>query len=61
MQGGLQATRHRLRLQLRATHCKAPSGRTYWSDSGLRSLSCSKFTAGTACSTQTRLVLHALG
>ena len=34
MAGGLQGGRHRLRLQIRATQCKAPFGRTYWSDSG---------------------------
>jgi hypothetical protein len=33
MHGGLQLHRHRLKIQVRATQCKAPEGRTYWSDS----------------------------
>lgn len=32
MQGGLRLHKQRLRLQVRATQCKAPFGRTYWSD-----------------------------
>lgn len=33
MHGGLLLHRGRLRLQVRATQCRAPEGRTYWSDS----------------------------
>lgn len=33
MHEGLMPYRHRLRIQVRATQCKAPEGRTYWSDS----------------------------
>ncbi|PSC70464.1 Methionine gamma-lyase isoform A [Micractinium conductrix] len=32
IQGGLQPHRQRLRLEIRATQCQAPPGRTYWSD-----------------------------
>eukprot|EP00887_Chlorella_sp_A99_P007395 scaffold2.g7395.t1 len=32
MQGGLRLHKQCLRLQVRATQCKAPFGRTYWSD-----------------------------